>query len=175
MTLKVAGKSLAKGDLAVGGGLVVALVGSFLPWHTTSLLNGDVCSDSAACGPGTVFQASHNVFGYWSGWVFFAALLVGLALFVLRTFVPHVTVPTLNFSDATIYAGAGMVMALCGVLWLVTGGGYATLNPLGVYSSAPGVGVFIGFVAAAAVLVGAFLMRSEPQSQPSESRRALAS
>jgi hypothetical protein len=85
MSLKVAGKRLSNGDLGVGGGSVVALVGSFLPWHSTSLLNGDVCSDNAACGPGTVFQASHSAFGYWSGAVFFIALLVGLALDAIRS------------------------------------------------------------------------------------------
>jgi hypothetical protein len=175
MSVNVAGKRLSKGDLAVAGGLVVALVGAFLPWHTTSVFNSYVCGDSAACGPGTIFQASHNAFGYWSGAVFFVAVLVGLALFVPRHFVSQVTLPRFTFSDATIYAGVGVVMALCGIVWLVTGGGYAVLSPLGPFTSAPGVGILVGFVAAAAVLIGAFVLRSEPQPAPQrESGRALA-
>ncbi len=172
MHLKVAGKSLSNGALVVGGGLLVALVSSFLPWHTTSLPNDYVCSDNTACGPGSVFQASHDAFGYWSGSVFFIALLVGLALFVLRHFVPQASLPPFTFSDATIYAVIGVVMALCSVLWLVTGGGYAVYSALGPYSSAPGFGAFIGLIAAAAVVVGAYLMRAEPQ--PRESGPALA-
>jgi hypothetical protein len=49
MSLKVAGKPLSNGDLAVGGGLFVALVAAFLPWHTTSVFNSYVCGNSAAC------------------------------------------------------------------------------------------------------------------------------
>lgn len=110
MSLNVADRPMSNGDLAIGGGLVVALVGSLLPWHTTSLPTNFVCSDNAACGSGTIFQSSHNVFGYWSGAVFFAALLAGLALFVLRHFVPRVTLPRFTFSDAAaVLVGAYLV------------------------------------------------------------------
>jgi hypothetical protein len=58
MSLKGAGKPLSNRDLAVGGGSIRALVAAFLPWHMTPLPNDFVCSDNAACGFGTVFQAS---------------------------------------------------------------------------------------------------------------------
>jgi amino acid transporter len=171
MALNNAGRPLSNGDLAVGCGFVLALLATFLPWQSTSLPNGYVCSDKAACGPGTVFQASHNAFGYWPGLIFFIAVLVGLTPFGIRRFVGQVTLRLFAFSDATIYAAIGMVMALCSVLWLIAGGGYTSYSSLGAFSSAPGFGALIAIAAAAVVLVGAFLLRSNPQPRGA---RALA-
>jgi hypothetical protein len=154
--LNVAGKQLSNGALVVDVGLVVGLVDTFLPWHSTSVP--------------TVFgidSGGHDALGYWSGWFFFLAILVGIVLFVLRTFVPQVNIPALPFTDAMIYLGLGVVMLLCALLWLVTGGGYAGLYSqyadLAGYSSGPSFGVFIGIIAAAAVVVGGYLARSDPQ------------
>jgi hypothetical protein len=86
---------------------------------------------------------------------------------VVRNFVPQAGIPALPFTDAMIYAGLGVVMILCALLVLVTGGGnsdlYAQLPlPEGV-SWGPNFGVFIGIIAAAAVGVGGYLMRAVPQ------------
>jgi hypothetical protein len=86
---------------------------------------------------------------------------------VLRTFVPQVNIPALPFTDAMIYLGIGVVMILCALLWLVTGGGYAGLYDqyasLAGYSSGPSFGVFIGIIAAAGVAVGGYLAKADPQ------------
>jgi hypothetical protein len=103
--LNVAGKQLSNGAIVVAGGLVVALIDTFLPWHSTSV--------PVAFG---VDSGSHDALGYWSGWIFFLAILVGIALFVLRTFAPQVSIPALPFSDAMIYLGIGIVMLLCALL-----------------------------------------------------------
>jgi hypothetical protein len=112
-------------------------------------------------------SGGHDALGYWSGWLFFLAVLVGIALFVVRNFVPQAGIPALPFTDAMIYAGLGVVMILCALLVLVTGGGnsdlYAQLPlPEGV-SWGPNFGVFIGIIAAAALGVGGYLMRAVPQ------------
>jgi|HubBroStandDraft_3_1064219.scaffolds.fasta_scaffold1836114_1 hypothetical protein len=60
MSLKGAGKPVSNGDLAIGGGSILALVAALQPWHTRSLPDDVVSSDNAACGSGTVFQASHK-------------------------------------------------------------------------------------------------------------------
>jgi hypothetical protein len=154
--LNVAGKQLSDGAMVVAGGLVVGLVDTFLPWHSTAI--------PSVFG---VESGSHDALGYWSGWIFFLAILVGLVLFVLRTFVPNVTIPALPFTDSMIYLGIGVVMLLCALLWLLTGGGYAGLYDQYAaeagYSSGPSFGVFIGIIAGAAVAVGGYLAKSDPQ------------
>jgi hypothetical protein len=178
MPVNVAGKPLSNGALAVGGGPIVALVASFLPWHSTSLPAGYICP---TCGPNSPYIASYSAFGYWPGWVFFIAVLAGIAFFVLRSFVPQVTIPALPFSDAMIYSGIGVLMLLCALLWLVTGGGYAReyvgLSTQGPIVSSPGFGVFIAIIAAAALSVGGYLMRAEPQpaTKPMSSYQSPAS
>jgi hypothetical protein len=154
--MNVAGKQLSNGALVVAGGLVVGLVDTFLPWHSTSI--------PVAFG---IDSGSHDALGYWSGWLFFLAILVGIALFVMRTFVPQVSIPALPFTDAMVYAGIGVVMLLCALLWLATGGGYAGLYDQYAaeagYSSGPSFGVFVGIIAAAAVAIGGYLAKSDPQ------------
>ena|SRR5580704_8640498 len=154
--MNVAGKQLSNGALVVAGGLVVGLVDTFLPWHSTSI--------PVAFG---IDSGSHDALGYWSGWLFFLAILVGIALFVMRTFVPQVSIPALAFTDAMVYAGIGVVMLLCALLWLATGGGYAGLYDQYAaeagYSSGPSFGVFVGIIAAAAVAIGGYLAKSDPQ------------
>jgi hypothetical protein len=154
--LNVAGKQLSNGAIAVAGGLLVALIDTFLPWHSTTIPTFSGLD-----------SGGHDALGYWSGWIFFLAILVGIALFVLRTFVPQVSIPALPFTDAMIYLGIGIVMLLCALLWLVTGGGYAGLYDQYAaeagYSSGPSFGVFIGIIAAAAVAVGGYLAKADPQ------------
>ncbi len=155
MPLNVAGKQVSNGAVVVAGGLVVGLVDTFLPWHTTTF--------PAALGGAT---GGHDALGYWSGWLFFLAVLVGIALFAVRTFVQG-SIPALPFTDATIYLGVGVVMIVCALLWLVTGGGYGSVYDqyatLAGYSSGPSIGVFLGVITAAAVGVGGYLMNSDPQ------------
>jgi len=154
--MNVAGKQVSNGGLVVAGGLVVGLIDTFLPWHSTTIPTFSGLD-----------SGGHDALGYWSGWIFFLAILIGLALFVIRTFVPQVSIPALPFTDTALYLGIGVVMILCALLWLVTGGGYSSVyaiySDLPGYSSGPSFGVFIGIIAAAAVGVGGYLVRSEPQ------------
>jgi hypothetical protein len=154
--LNVAGRQLSNGALTMGAGLIVGLVDTFLPWHSTTVP--------------TAFGADsggHDALGYWSGWLFLLVVLVGLALFVVRTFLPQVTIPALPFTDWMIYLGIGVVMLLSALLWLATGGGYANLyaaySDLPGYSSGPSFGVFIGIIAGAAVGAGGYMMKTDPQ------------
>jgi hypothetical protein len=63
VSLNVAGKQMSNGALAVAGGLVVGLVDTFLPWHTTTF---PTVLGSQSGG--------HDALGYRSGWVFFLAV-----------------------------------------------------------------------------------------------------
>jgi hypothetical protein len=66
-----------------------------------------------------------------------------------------------------IYLGVGVVMLLCALLWLATGGGYGSVYDqyaaLAGYASGPSIGVFLGFITAAAVAAGGYLTKSDPQ------------
>lgn len=156
MPLNVAGKQVSDGALLVAGGLIVGIIDTFLPWHSTTIPRAFL-----------VTSGGHDALGYWSGWLFFLALLVGAVLFVMRTFVPQVAMPALPFTDSMIYLGIGVIGLVCALLWLVTGGGYSNLyaSYAGVpgYSSGPSFGVFVGIIAAAAVAVGGWMMKSDPQ------------
>jgi hypothetical protein len=154
--LNVAGRLLSNGALAVGGGLILGLVTTFLPWHMTTIPASFLLE-----------SGSHDALGHWSGWLFLLAVLAGIALFSVRTFAPPRSVPAWPFTDAMIYVVVGAVMLLSALLWLVTGGGYGSADAH--YSNIPGsstgpsFGLFIGVIAAAAVAVGGYLMKAEPQ------------
>lgn len=156
MPLNVAGKQVSDGALLVAGGLVVGIVDTFLLWHSTTI--------PTAFGSNS---GGHDALGYWSGWIFFLVLLIGVALFVMRTFVPQVAIPPLPFPDWLIYTEIGVVALLCALLWLATGGGYsgiyAAYSGLAGYSSGPSFGLFIGIIAAVTVAGGGYLMKADPQ------------
>ncbi len=168
MRMNLAGKSLSKGALVGGVGLIVALVDSFLPWRSASIPWGLVCSAIRQCVVETgAFNGSHSALVYWPGWVFFIAAFLGVVLLFLRTFTPQVTISPMPSTDAPVYAGTAVVMLLCALLRLLTGVGsvqaYYETAQGGVYTVDPGIGVFIGIIAAAAVGAGAYWMRGERQ------------
>jgi hypothetical protein len=151
----VGGRNYSNGDTAIGVGLIVALIATFLPWYSASFS----CSGSALCG-GLNTSVSVSALNDWPGWLFFLAVLAGLALFVIRTFVPSVTLPTMPQPDAIIFASVGIFMAVMALLWLLThNNGVSGPN----YSVGPSFGLFIGLIAGIAVAAGGFLKRSDPQ------------
>jgi len=151
----VAGRNYTNGDAAIGVGLIVALVATFLPWYSFSYS----CGGSPLCG--TLANGSVSALNDWPGWLFFLAVLAGLALFIIRTFVPTVTLPTMPQPDAILFAGLGVFMAVMALLWLLThtNGGSGPG-----YSYGPSFGLFIGIIAGIVVAVGGYLKRSEPQA-----------
>ncbi len=155
--MNVAGKKLSNGDLAVGAGLIVGLIAIFLPWYSASYSVGSIA------GVTTGFSTSYSAggFSYWTGWFFFLATLVGIALFVLRTFVPTVAIPALPLNDAMAYVSVGAFMVVMALLWLLLGAP-ASYSGAG-FSAGVSFGLIIGIIAGAAVAVGGFLKRSEPQ------------
>jgi hypothetical protein len=169
MPLKIAGNPLSYSALAVGPGLIVGLVASFLPWRSAAAPAGDVCDIPRQCNADiAAFNASHSAFLFWEGWVFFIAVLAGLALFGLRTFAPRLkTHRPLPFGDATIYVAISVVMLLCALLQLTSGFGRGTAHyettAGDVYTLGPGYGIFLGFLAATAVSVGSAWLRAAPR------------
>ncbi len=151
----VAGRNYTNGDTAIGVGLVVGFIAVFLPWYGASFNCG---SAGLACGS---YSTSVGGLSSWAGWLFFLAVIAGLALFILRTFVPTVQLPALPQTDAVLFLIIGVVMAVLAVLYLVTYGGVSGSGPG--YSVGPSFGLFIGLIAGVVVAVGGFLKRSEPQ------------
>jgi hypothetical protein len=113
------------------------------------------------------FNGSHTALVYWPGWVFLIAALAGLVLLFLRIFVPQATISRMPSTDAPVYAGIDVVMLLCALLQLLTSVGSPTQHyettAGGVYTLGPGIGIFIGIVAAVAVGAGGYLMRAGTQ------------
>ncbi len=152
----ISGRQFTNGDTAVGVGLVVAIIAVFLPWYSVSAN----CGGIVGCA-GLNYSASAGGLSYWTGWLFFLAVLAGLALFIVRTFMPHVTVPALPQTDAMLFTFIGVFMAVMAILWLLLGSGTTTSGPG--YSAGPSFGLFVGLIAAVVVAIGGFLKRSEPQ------------
>jgi hypothetical protein len=166
MSLSVAGKRLSIGDLVLGGGLLVGVVSSLLTWRSAAIPPGYACDIPRQCAAeSAAFNDGHGGLVYWPGWVFLAAVIIGLVLLSLRTFLPHVAISPMPSTDAPVYAGISAVMLLCALLGLLTGVGghteYYETSAGGVYTLGPGIGIFIGIVAAVAVGVGGFLMRAK--------------
>jgi hypothetical protein len=155
--MNIAGKKLSNGDIAVGAGLIIGLIALFLPWYSYS------SSDNGIAGVTGGFSYSGSVSGlnYWTGWFFFLAVLVGLALIILRTFVPSVAIPALPLNDSMTYIVVGAVMAVAALLWLVIGAPASFSGPG--YSAGVSFGLFIGVITGIVVAVGGFLKKSDPQ------------
>jgi len=151
----IGGRTYSNGDTAIGVGLIVALIATFLPWYSASFS----CSGSALCG-GLNTSVSVSALNDWAGWLFFLAVLVGIALFVIRNFAPTVTLPTMPQPDAILFAGIGIFLAVMALLWLLTHSSGAS-GPG--YSVGPSFGLFIGLIAGIVVAVGGFLKRSDAQ------------
>ena len=155
--MNIAGKKLSNGDIAVGAELIVGLIAIFLPWYSASYSVGSIAGITGG------FSSSSSVGGlsYWTGWFFFLATLVGLALIILRTFAPQVAIPALPLNDAMTYVVIGVFMVVMALLWLLIGAPGSYSGPG--YSAGAGFGLFIGIIAGAAVAVGGFLKKSDPQ------------
>jgi hypothetical protein len=155
--MNIAGKKLSNGDMAVGVGLIVGLIAIFLPWYSYSYSSGAIVGITGG------FSSSASVGGlnYWTGWFFFLFVLIGLALIILRTFVPTVAIPALPVDDAVSYMIVGAVMVVMALLWLLLGAppGFSGAG----YSAGISFGLIIGLIAGVAVLAGGFLKRADPQ------------
>jgi hypothetical protein len=149
--VNIAGRRLSNGDAVVGIALIVALIAIFLPWYSATASFGG-------------FNSSVSVGGlsYWAGWLYFIAVLAGLLLYVLRTFVPNVAMPALPQTDAILYIGTGVFMVVMAIFWLLLGSGTASASGPG-FSAGASFGLFIGLIAAVAVAVGGYLKRSDAQ------------
>ena len=150
---EVGGRTYSNGDTAIGVGLIVALIATFLPWYSASFS----CSGSALCG-GLNTSVSVSALNDWAGWLFFLGVLAGIALFVIRNFAPSVTLPTMPQPDAILFAALGVFLAVMALLWLLPHSSGAS-GPG--YSVGPSFGLFIGLIAGIVVAVGGFLKRSD--------------
>ena len=83
---------------------------------------------------------------YWTGWFFFLAVLVGLALIILRTFAPTVAIPALPINDAVTYMVVGGVMVVMALLWLGPRRPSVVFRQAG-FSAGVSFGLFIGLIA----------------------------
>jgi hypothetical protein len=130
---------------------VVGLIDSFLHWYTVSVSAG-------------VYSASGSDSG-WHGWAFIAVLLfivsgAWILLPMLGVQVKGIlsSLPP-NFTEARLLMGAGAIALLCTILFMITDGPSGT-GP-GV-SAGASIGAYIGLLVSIAIIVGGYLMQSEP-------------
>jgi hypothetical protein len=156
MPATIGGKTYSNGQLILGGGLILALINWFIPWWWTASF-----SYSGIAGVGS-YSSSTGIggLGSWSGWLGFIVLLVLIVLFAVRVFAPT-ALPALPFADYLIYAVGGVFILLMVVLFLTYAGGANYSGPGG--SAGISIGFFIGLITAAAVAVGGWLTKTDPQ------------
>lgn len=131
---------------------VVGLIDSFLHWYSASASIGG-------------FSASDSING-WHDWALISVLLLVLsgviAVFPLvgirsiRGLAPSLP-PTVT--DAMVLMGAGVVAVITTILFMTTEGPSASVPGV---SIGPSFGAYVGLICAIAVIVGGFLMRSDP-------------
>jgi amino acid transporter len=163
MPANIGGKTYSNGQLIIGGGIIVAFINWFIPWWWAE---SSSYSGPSYAGLGSDLNQSSGIggLGYWAGWLGFLVLLCLIALFVLRNFVPNV-LPALPVADWMIYGVGGVFMLLMVVLFLTYAGGAGGSYSGAGYSFSSGIsiGFFIGLIATAAVAVGGWLSKSDPQ------------
>ena len=160
MPAQIGGKTYSNGELAIGGGLILALINYFIPWWWSSSYS---YSGSSIAGlGGSSASAGIGGFGYWEGVIGFIVLLVLIALFAVRTFAPQV-IPALPVQDYLIYAVGGVVLLLTAVALLAYGGGVSGSGLGYSYSSGISIGFFVALITAVAIAVGGWLTKSQVQ------------
>jgi hypothetical protein len=160
MPAQIGGRTYSNGELAIGGGLILALINYFIPWWWSSSYS---YSGSSIAGIGaSSSSAGIGGFGYWEGVIGFIVLLVLIALFAVRMFAPKV-IPALPVQDFMIYAVGGVVLLLTAVALLTYGGGVSGSGLGYSYSSGISIGFFIGLIMAVVIAVGGYLSKSDAQ------------
>ncbi|MGO8686598.1 MAG: hypothetical protein ACLQT7_05330 [Candidatus Dormibacteria bacterium] len=160
MPAQIGGKTYSNGQLLIGGGLILALINWFIPWWWGYSSSYTGSSEFGIAGGS--YSGGTSGFGLWSGILGFIVLLVLIALFALRTFAPQV-VPALPFADWMIYGVGGVFILLMVVLFLTYAGGASYSGAGYNFSAGISIGFFVGLITAAAVAVGAWLSKTDPQ------------
>jgi hypothetical protein len=139
------------------GGALVLLISVFLSWYTAtaSIKIANVSQSFSASGSGWDSGATAK----------FVALLalIALAAWVIELFVPTVGLPF----PAWMIAGAAGAISVLFVLFKVESkpGGNITVDAPGIHASVgTAYGIWIALLAAIAVVVGAYMRMTEPQS-----------
>jgi hypothetical protein len=132
---------------------VVGFVDSFLHWYSASF-------SSSVAG----YSASSSESG-WHSWGYIAVLLfIASAAWII---LPAVGVQVRgilaslppNFTEARVVMGAGIIAALCTLLFMFTAGSGASAPG---YSEGPSFGAYIGLIVSIAIAAGGYLIQSEP-------------
>jgi len=139
-------KRMTTADKAIGAGLLVMLIASFLPWISVSL--GNVLGTDLG---------SVSVNGYHSwGFLFWVATYALIAFWVIRVLVPEmVPMPALPVHDALIYIIGGLVALIGALLYQVHDGGSFTNI---------GFGWYIALLGVVTLIAGGVLKQKDPRS-----------
>ena len=142
--------NMSRNSMLIGGGAVVGLISTFLPWYSTSSSYGG-------------FSASASISGFSSwGILFFLAALVLVALVGLRNFAASVNLPAFPAQDWMISLILSAVMIVGAALFWLSAGGGASVNVPG-FSAGPSFGLYLGLLAAIVAAVGSFMSKMDPQ------------
>jgi hypothetical protein len=148
---------LKTSDWLIGGGAIVLFIGSFLPWFKVSVSCAGVSFGGSATGNGW------DVGFLWAG----VPVILGLAMLAyvaIKAFSPDTSLPDLPITWGQALLAAGGLAALLILIKLLIGeDGGGALGGCSVDVSRS-FGLFLSFLAAAAMAAGAFLNFQEERS-----------
>ena len=139
------------------GGALVLLISVFLSWYTAT-------ASIKVANVSQSFSASESGWNSGAAAKFVALLaLIALAAWVIELFVPTVDLP---FPGWMIVGAAGAISVVFVLFKVVSKpGGNVSIDAPGIHASVgTAYGVWIALLAASAVVVGAYLRMTEPQS-----------
>ena len=159
-------------DRAVGGWLLLALLGALLPWQSTWSSVG--CAPGGVCGwvsgINSVYvepaSAGPKSPAFWEWTVFLVAAVLGLASFQMNRF-PRVRIPFRHLIGPRFYQAVGIVLLVSSLSVAAatsaytssvnSGGGVSSVS----FSTGPSIWVWTGIIAAVALCRGGYLFKGD--------------
>jgi hypothetical protein len=159
-------------DRAVGGWLILALLGAVAPWQTTTTslqcVSGTCASIARVNGfDGGAAAAGTSSVAFWGWVVFLVVAALGLAIFQITRLFPEARIPLRHWVGTRFYQGIGAILLISAIPATGLTSSQTSSIPNGTGSSfvtsttGPNPWIVVAVIAAVALLRGGYLFRGD--------------